>query len=262
MAATDNTSSDRWEDRPDNLHPERLASLGLLVAGIAHNLNGPLTGVLGTIDLLKIKHPDIADDLDRVSRQGRQLQEMVRMMLHKARIESKGMVGEVNLRRVVDDALEFYKGDPRLKHMVEIELDAPEGLPTFRAVAGDFSYAFTNLLANAVEAMVDSDEKKLTITLAQEGDEILLKVRDTGEGMAPEVQERAFEPFFTTKQPAEGGKFPGTLATGLGLTQVKNLMDPVGVDVGIESTPGVGTEVTLRIPWREIDEGYREGRLA
>lgn len=236
--------------------PEKLAKLGLLVAGIAHNLYGPLTGILGSIDLLRLKHPDLAGDLERITSLARRLQDEIRVMLYKAEIEQKGKIAVVDLAKLVASEIEFYKGDPRFKHMIEISFDPPENLPTFTGTLGDFSQSISNIFANAIEAMEDTDKKELTITLQQEGDNLVLSFADTGVGMDEETKARAFEPFFTTKTPTTGGKFPATLATGLGLAHVKNLLEPEGISVGLESAPGEGTSITLTIPYKEIDRRH------
>jgi signal transduction histidine kinase len=246
------------ESRPPELDPQPLAKLGMLVAGIAHNLYGPLTGILGTLDLLKLKHPDIGEDLDRVAGLGRRLQSEIGVMLHKAEIENKGRIVQVSLPDLVANEIEFYKGDPRFKHQMEVVFDPPGDIPVFLGPAGAFSQSLSNLFANAVEATLESEEKRLEVGLALEGDRIVLTVSDSGEGMDEQTRERAFEPFFTTKTPSrEEGKFPPVLALGLGLTHAKNMLDPLGVPIELESEPGQGTTVTLRVPYKQINDAHQ-----
>jgi signal transduction histidine kinase len=236
--------------------PEKLAKLGLLVAGIAHNLYGPLTGILGTLDLLRLKHPDLAGDFERIASLARRLQDEIRVMLYKAEIEQKGRIAIINLAKLVAAELEFYKGDPRLKHMIDVTFDPPQNLPTFKGTTGDFSQSISNIIANAIEAMEESDKKELTVLLEEKGENLILSFTDTGVGMDEETKERAFDPFFSTKTPTTGGKFPATLATGLGLAHVKNLLQPEGVSIDLISTPGEGTRVTLTIPYKDIDRRH------
>jgi signal transduction histidine kinase len=238
--------------------PARLEKLGLLVAGIAHNLYGPLTGIIGTLDLLKLKQPNLSGDLERVSGLARRLQDEIRVMLYKAEIEYKGKVAMVDFVDLINREIEFYKGDPRLKHMVEITFEPPDDLPTFRGTLGDFSQSLSNLITNAVEAMEESETKELTIRLEEKDENIVLAIQDTGTGMDEETASKAFDPFFTTKQPQAGGKFPDTLAIGLGLTHVKNMLEPEGVRIDVNSTPGDGTEIILTIPYKEIDQRHGE----
>jgi len=238
--------------------PQKLAKLGLLVAGIAHNLYGPLTGILGTLDLLRLKHPELEGELERVAGLARRMQDEIRLMLYKAEIEYKGKIANIDLGKLVSTEIEFYKGDPRFKHMIEVKFDPPQNLPSFRGTIGDFSQSISNIITNAVEAMEESETKELTISLEASGDNLVLSIKDSGVGMDEETRARAFEPFFTTKTPTDGGKFPATLATGLGLTHAWNLLRPEGISIDLDSAPERGTTVTLTIPYKDIDRRYSE----
>lgn len=242
---------------------EGLQKIGMLVAGIAHNLYGPLTGIMGTVDLLKLKYPDQAKDLERVTVLGKRLRDEIKTMLYKAEIEMVHKVNQVDLVQIVTNELEFYKGDPRLKHMTQVAFTPPENLPVFQGLPGDFSQSFSNLLTNAIEALDESEEKRITVQLNHAGEYIALSVEDTGVGMDEETLARAFEPFFTTKTPQPPTKLPPILATGLGLTHVKNLMEPLGVEISLESTPGEGTKASLLIPYQAIAKTFegREGEV-
>lgn len=235
---------------------EQFGKLGLLVAGIAHNLYGPLTGILGTMDLLKLKYPDLADDFERVGQLGHRLQDEIRVMLYKAQIESRGVVAPVDLRKMILNELEFYKGDPRLKHMIEVTAELPDDLPAFIGVPADFLMAFSNILTNAVEAMSAAESRKLAVTASYDENTITLKVQDSGIGMDDETLAKAFDPFFTTKEPLDDGKYPATLATGLGLTHAKVLLDEHKVPIELASAPGQGCTVTVTIPYKQIQSKY------
>lgn len=238
------------------LDREQLHKLGLLVAGIAHNMNGPLTGMMGNLDLLKMMHPELKDTFDKVGKIGLRLREDIRLMMSKTLAEGRREAGPIDLATLVREEMEFYKADPRLKHETDVELIVPEEIPTFTAVKGDFWQAFSDLLTNAIEATVDVEDRKISVTVVQEGDTIVLSVVDNGVGMSEEVLAKAFEPMFTTKTPSKEGKYPATLATGLGLTHVRNLMDPLGVTTRLESTEGKGTTATLQIPFKQVEAIY------
>ncbi len=242
---------------PDQLNPDHLVKIGMLVAGIAHNMNGPLTGMLGNIDLMKLMHPELKDSLEKVASIGLRLREDIRIMLSKTVSEGRRDAKEMNLADVVKTELEFYKADPRLKHESNLILDIADDLPTFKGVRGDFWQAFSALLTNAIEAMEDKGGKTLKISLQQEGDEIVLIVDDNGIGMDAETKARAFEAYFTTKEPRRDGRYPPILATGLGLCHAKNMMDPLGVAIDLDSEQGKGTTVTMRIPYRKVEALYK-----
>lgn len=241
----------------DQLNPEHLVKIGMLVAGIAHNMNGPLTGMLGNIDLLKLMHPEMKDNLEKIATIGLRLREDIKLMLSKTVAEGRRDAKEMDLGEVVKTELEFYKADPRLKHQTNLIVEIADDLPTFVAVKGDFWQAFSGLLTNAIEAMGEQGGNTLQVSLQQEGDELVLTVQDNGVGMDEETLARAFEPYFTTKEPTRGSKNPPVLASGLGLTHVKNLMDPLGVNVELESEVGKGTTATLRIPYQHVASLYK-----
>lgn len=234
-----------------------LEKLGLLVFGIAHNLAGPLAGILGTIDVLKLKYPDMSKDFERISRMGKRLQGDIRLLIQKARLEFTGEVVPVNLVELIHNEVDFYKADSRFKHKTEVTLEAPEKVPVFLAVYGDFSQSFANLLTNAMEAMEEVDDKRLDIRLRHEEDLLILSVTDNGVGMDEETRRRAFEPFFTTKIPHEQDGDPPILAAGIGLTHARNLLEPLGCKFEVESQPTQGCTITLAIPYKEIDEYFK-----
>lgn len=255
--AGDVSSSDpRPQEGQSIANREKLSKLGLLVAGIAHNLYGPLTGILGTMDLLKLKYPDLKEDFERVSNLGYRLQDEIKVMLYKAQIEARGLVGHVNFRELILNELEFYKGDPRLKHMIALDVDIPEDTPVFIGISADLLMAFSNLLTNAVEAMDSATTRKLRVALEHDAETITITLVDSGIGMDGDTLAKAFEPFFTTKTPAEGGKFPPILATGLGLTHARGLLEPYGGSITLASEPGKGTTATMTVPWKRIHDRF------
>ncbi|GBE29940.1 sensor histidine kinase RcsC [bacterium BMS3Bbin04] len=242
---------------PDHLNPEYLIKMGMLVAGIAHNMNGPLTGMLGNIDLMKMMHPELKDTLEKVGSIGMRLREDIRVMMSKTVAEGRRTASEMDIADVVNTELKFYQADQRLKHETNLILNISEDIPKFKAVRGDFWQAFSALLTNAIEAMGDKGGKTLIITLEQQGDEILLIVQDNGIGMDSETMAQAFDPLFTTKETKLEGRYPATLAMGLGLTHAKLLMDDLGVAIELQSEPKKGTTATMRIPYQEVEALYR-----
>jgi signal transduction histidine kinase len=245
------------EGEPDQLNPDHLMKIGMLVAGIAHNMNGPLTGMLGNIDLLKLMHPELKDTLEKVASIGLRLREDIRVMISKTVSEGRRDAKVMDLADVITTELEIYKADPRLKHETNLMVDIADDLPHFKAVKGDFWQTFSAFITNSLEAMGDKGGKTLQISLKQEGDEFILIVQDNGVGMDAETVAKAFEPYFTTKEPQTHGKYPPTLAVGLGLTHAKNMMDPLGVTIDLESELGKGTTVTMRIPYKQVEALYQ-----
>ncbi len=240
----------------NDLFPRPLDKVGLFVAGIVHNLYSPLTAMMGTLDLMRLKHPELQRELERISNMTYRLKDDIAVIMEKARDEGAQNITEVDLARLISNELLFYKGDPRLKHMIEVNWEEPVGLPRFNAPARDFIMAFDQLLTNAIEAMDNVDSKNLTILLFEDGDELVLTMKDSGVGMDEETLAHAFDPFFTTKTPILEGRNPHTLALGVGLTFVKMIFDNLGCSINLESSPDHGTMVEVRIPWKKIHEAH------
>lgn len=240
------------------LERQRLEKIGLLVSGIAHNMAGPLAGLIGKVDILSYKHPEFKEEYSKITQLGRKIQNDLSMFLIKSRKDYLQGVYPVNFINLIKQEIQFYRADPRLKHNTEIKFDHPETVPEFTAVYADFSQSFSNFLTNAVEAMDHDKGRKLLIKLWYDEKMINYYVRDNGCGMDEQVLERAFDPFFTTKKRTISDNDPSELAFGLGLTHAKNLLDPLDCSITIVSKPQEGTTVEIGIPYQQIDAVYKK----
>ncbi len=245
------------EVRPDNLDLMKLSKLGMLVGGISHNLYGPLTGMIGILDILKMKYPDMVDDLDKVSKLSYRLKEDIRVMLYKAKIEGSGEISEIDLGELIKNEFEFYKADPRVKHYAEVTINVQDELPKFFGPTADFNQSFSNIITNSAEAIMESDEKRVTVDVTYDADNIYVSFADTGCGMDEETLSHIYDPFVSTKTPTESGQFPSTLAYGIGMTHVKNMLDHLNVEIDIQSSVGKGTTVKFTIPYLKINEEWK-----
>jgi signal transduction histidine kinase len=243
--------------RPDNLDLMKLSKLGMLVGGISHNLYGPLTGIIGILDILKMKHPDIKDDLDKVSRLSYRLKEDIRVMLYKAKIEGSGEIAEIDLGELIRNEFEFYKADPRMKHYAEVTINIQEDLPRFFGPISDFCQSFSNIITNSAEAIMESDEKRVNVDVTHDADNIYASFADTGCGMDEETLSHIYDPFVSTKTPSESGQYPSTLAYGIGMTHVKNMLEHMDVEIDIQSSVGDGTNIKFTIPYQKINEVWK-----
>lgn len=222
---------------------ERLASVGMVAAGIVHNLRNPLMGVLGFSELLQRKHPDLKE-LEYVVESANQISEMVENILAKSR--HKKDIEPVNLNDLLQRELDFMQADLSFKRDVIPEVNLADNLPTVNCVYTDFSQAFGNLLRNAVEAMHKEKDKKLRVTTTFVGDDgLCVEIGDTGCGIPDENLDNLFEPFFTTKTDAESS---GTQGTGIGLYMVKQILEKYDALIEVESKIGEGTTFCVKIP--------------
>ncbi len=220
-------------------HAERLAGIGRLVAGVVHELNNPLTAVNMYSDVLheKLSHaghdPADLEKLRAILEGGQRIQRLARDLVAYAR-PGGARTEPVELAGVVEEAVRL--ASPALKERsarVEQRL-APA--PPIEGNRASLVQVVVNLLTNAAKAIGDGG--RITVDLAPEDDLVRLTVGDDGAGMAANVAARAFEPFFTTR-PGQG--------IGLGLPIVSGIVERHGGTIGIETAPGEGTRVTVRL---------------
>jgi signal transduction histidine kinase len=234
---------------------QRMESLGRLTGGVAHDFNNLLTAILGTARALERHLGPGADE-----RTMRLLTATVTAVDRGARLNASLLafarrqpltIATVDANALLQDFLPLLVR--ALDERVAVELSLDPKLPSCSADASQLEAALLNLAINARDAMPRGGKLRVVTrsawlqeqalagnTEAQPGPYVAIEVRDTGEGMAPEVRERAFEPFFTTKALGQG--------TGLGLSQTYGFLRQIGGHVAIQSAPGRGTTVTLYLP--------------
>lgn len=206
---------------------EKLSSIGLLAAGIAHEINTPLTGVSSYTQMLLGMMPETDPKhalLQKVSRQTDRAAGIVSNLLNFSRTSGSSQFGEIVITRVLDDTLQLL--EPQLRHSrIELVRDYEENLPIVFADAGKLQQVFTNLIINARDACTDGG--RITLRTRGAGDAIQIEVSDTGTGIAPEHVARIYDPFFTTKGVGEG--------TGLGLAVTYGIVQEHAGHISVES---------------------------
>lgn len=217
---------------------EKMAALGVLSAGIAHDIANPLASMSSELEMIEDEtdlarvHASIAELRRQVSRIDRTLREMTDFARRR---EDDG--AGVPLHVAVDDALRMVRHDPRARK-IHVEVSVARDLPEVRAVEDHVVMVFVNLIINAFDAMVDGGT--LRIESREEDGGVTIAVRDTGVGMTEEVRRKAVLPLFTTKEDRGG--------TGLGLSVSLGAVESAGGKLTIESAPGQGTEVKVWFP--------------
>jgi len=231
------------------MHEHKLAAIGQLAAGIAHNINTPISVIQGIAELIRLQHPDF-EDIEKILKQTARLSELVNSVLSKSRKDQDASTISINLNKLLKEELEFFNSNLFYKHNNKKEFDFAENLSVIKGVYGDFSQALDNIIQNAIDAVYYSDEKRISISTAVEGKFIVMKISDTGSGINNADKERIFNPFFTTK-PIQTSTLSEPYAprgTGLGLSQAYTLLIPYGIKIDVESQDGNGTEFIIRIP--------------
>jgi signal transduction histidine kinase len=217
-------------------HQEKMAALGTLAAGFAHDVGNPLSSIATELELLEGEE-DVAryrESLDVLRRHVDRMSRTLREMVDFAR-RRRDEVTDVSIADAIADSSRLVLHDPRWR-AVRLDVDVPEGLPRVRMVEDHLVLVLVNLMLNAVDAMPDGGA--LRIEARRRGAGVEVRVSDTGQGMTRDVLERARTPLFTTK--ARG--------TGLGLSVSTGVVRSMGGDLRIDSAPGAGTTVTVSLP--------------
>jgi len=221
---------------------EKLASLGLLASGIAHELNNPLTGVLTFTTLLRRKMPEgsvDAEDLDLVIRETKRCAGIIRRLLDFAR-EKVPSQGDVALNPLVEEVVRLVDL-PATLHRIEIENRLDPALPPVWGDADLLKQVLLNIVVNATQA-IEGEGRVVIETRRLEGEtpRVEVAVSDTGCGIPQANLQRIFDPFFTTKGVGKG--------TGLGLSVSYGIVKAHGGSIEVESVVGEGSTFRVRLP--------------
>ena len=221
----------------------KLAAVGEMAAGIAHELNNPLTSVTGFAELVLEDMPEGSEsrkDLETVMREALRARDVVRRLLDFAR-QSESTRSRASLNEVVDDVVALSR---HLIHTsgIELKIDLEKNLPWVLIDANQMKQVLINLVHNALQAMPDGGEMEIKTSNASRNnrDWIIVSVQDTGVGIPQLEQARIFEPFYTTKG-NQGG-------TGLGLSVTYGIITDHGGHIDVVSQPGAGAKFTVWLP--------------
>jgi signal transduction histidine kinase len=223
------------------MRSEKLASIGRLAAGIAHEINNPLTSVLTFSSLLlkKAENDDQKEKLGIIVQETTRCRRIVRDLLNFAR-QGEPKKEECSINQVIDSALsltgnQMKIGDKRIA--VKKELGE---LPLLQLDPNQMLEVFVNIMINAIDAMPQGGELSLATRLAQDGKTVEIRASDTGCGIPRQNLARIFDPFFTTKEAGKG--------TGLGLSVTYGIIDRHNGSIDVDSEVGRGTTLTIRLP--------------
>jgi PAS domain S-box-containing protein len=233
---------------------DRMAAIGTLAAGVAHEVNNPLTYVLSNLEEASSKiqaaaTPELDEVLQRICTETLQclstategalrVQRTVQDLNTIARSDRE-QVATLQVKDVLDSTISIALNT--LRHKGRLVTDYEEVRPV-RANASRLGQVFLNLLMNACESLEDGkpSENEIRVEVQEDGDHVVVSISDTGAGISGEKIDRIFDPFFTTK--------PVGVGTGLGLWVCRNLLQDIGGDIRVESEEGVGTHFFIRMP--------------
>ena len=229
---------------------ERIAELGTLASGMAHEIGTPMNVILGRAEYLlgRVKEETIQKGLQTIITQVERITKVMNQLLAFARRRSPERVPLV-LRDVVEQSLEMF--EQRFENArIEVKLDTDDRCPNIHADPDQLSQVLINLIMNAIHAMPDGGS--LRIGIASADDTVKLTVTDSGHGIPADALKKVFEPFFTTKEFGKG--------TGLGLTVVKGILEEHGGSIAVESQEGKGTTFTILLPTGPTPGGSANGQ--
>jgi len=227
-------------------HADRLATIGQLAAGVAHELNEPLGSILGFAQLAGRDEKLPAQtrrDLDRIVAAALHAREVIQKLMFFARQLPPRTTG-VDLNELIRDGLYFLEARCRRSGIELVRAPDPQ-LPEVVADPSQLLQVLVNLVVNAIQAMPKGG--RLTIATAHDRESVSLSVEDTGVGMSAETIEQIFLPFFTTKDHSEG--------TGLGLPVAHGIVTAHGGTISVESKVGIGSRFSVRLP---LEPGPKE----
>ncbi|MDH5337987.1 MAG: PAS domain S-box protein [Nitrospira sp.] len=217
---------------------ERIAELGTLASGMAHEIGTPMNVILGRAEYLmdRVTEEPIKKGLRTIVTQVERITKVMNQLLSFARRKTPERC-PLDLRGTIEAGMELFQ-ERLARNQIQVELALADNCPRALADPDQMSQVFINLVMNAVHAMPDGG--MLRIGLAPEKQMVKLMIADTGHGIPRDVVEKVFEPFFTTKEFGQG--------TGLGLTVVKGIIEEHQGSIVVESEEGNGTVFTILIP--------------
>jgi PAS domain S-box-containing protein len=241
--------TERKRLQSEMMRARELAAIGQLAAGVAHALNTPLASILMSSQMLRedLITNSSKDDLDRIERQTERCKIIVRNLLNLSR--PGGMVREsTDLNKLIKTVI--HNIEPAFKKkMIQLVFNLDETLPKVSCDPQTIEEMISNLITNAHDAIHSTGT--ITIHTQPEGNNIVLKIQDTGKGIQPEHLSHVYDPFFTTKEIGKG--------TGLGLALCARIVHDHNGTIRVESQPGMGTTFTIHLPITRVESHVSAG---
>jgi signal transduction histidine kinase len=227
------------------IHQEKMASVGMLAAGVAHEIGNPLTSISSIVQLLKRRNPDqktaehltsISTNIERISRIVRELVDVSRPSQHVSR--------RTNMNDIVRTAVGIVRYDQRATGIDFFIKTDPE-LPEVEVVEDQLIQVFINILVNAIDAL-EKGPKRIEVWTRASQDSVFAEFRDSGKGIPLRLQKRVFEPFYTSKEVGKG--------TGLGLSVSYGIIRNFGGEIKLRSEVGMGSTFSVILPRARSDK--------
>ncbi len=223
------------------IQSEKLAAVGQLAAGVAHEINNPLTAIIANAQILRREvggqDPDLVESIKLIEMAGTRASQVVRNLLGIARKE-KYEFEPIDLNETLHNAITLVQHE-LVGRPIQVELHLAEKMPRVVASQDQLQGVWINLILNAIDA-IDKESGHISISSAYDGSEFQITITDNGKGIPPDHLPRVFEPFFTTKHPGRG--------TGLGLSVCMRAIRLHGGNLQVDSQIGKWTRFTVSLP--------------
>ncbi len=235
----------------------KLASVGELAAGVAHEINNPLTAVVGFSEMLlrRVTEPDSKEMVERIFSAGQRTRRIVQNLLHFSRGLQTRELTKTDINEVVGQTVGLVRRQMELSGLTVVE-QYDRSLPYVTTDVGGVGQIILNLLQNAHDAIRDSGTGGTVIVRTHDAgpEQVEVQVEDDGPGISAEIRSRIFDPFFTTKPPGYG--------TGLGLSISHRVARELGGQLSVRTAEGIGTTFTLRLPVTFVPPKHENGPTA
>ena len=232
---------------------DRLSSIGMLAAGVAHEINNPLAYVLGNLEfalhrlasrggLENVEASEVRQALEQAREGSERIGRITRDLRTFCGSSGESTRGPVNVRRVMESSISMAWN--QLRHRARLTRRF-ERVPVVFGDENRLGQVFLNLLVNAAQALPDEhmEQNEVIVTIRAENGQVMIEVEDTGKGMSPEELSRAFEPFYSTK--------PRGVGSGIGLSICRSIVTDMGGEIACESRRGLGTKFLVQLPAQE-----------
>jgi two-component system, NtrC family, sensor kinase len=231
------------------LQSEKMASLGKLAAGVAHQINNPLAGITLYAKLALEDYEmeeALRNDLLRILKDAERCRDTVKELLEFSR-QTRHFMQPYDVNQAISRTL-FLLENQSLFQNIEIEKRFEDRLPPVQADIQQLNHLFMNIVLNAAQAMDGKGRLQLNTYRDNDGKQVVIEISDTGPGIPPDILPYIFEPFYTTKEEGKG--------TGLGLSLAYGIVENHGGQITAHNHPGGGAVFTIRLP---IDTGNNQG---
>ncbi|MDD3051973.1 MAG: ATP-binding protein [Candidatus Cloacimonetes bacterium] len=221
---------------------KKLAEVGLLIEGISHNLNSPLNNLLGYAQLLQADYPE-NKDVKKIMENGERMADIIKSLMNRISEEMIFAPHKVDINELVNKELLYFKQNLFFKNMIKTAKVLSPDLPLFTCVYSDISQSLANIISNAIEALQQSSVREMKISTDYVDENILITVKDSGLGIPDDIMQEIAEPLVSNKRSTNKIR-------GVGLAITKQLIEPYGGSLQIDTEINKGTTITIILPTR------------